>query len=399
MLAEPVAGTTSRAPGTRVHELDWLRVLALAGVFVYHTLRPFDTGDWHVKNPEQSEFVTVLLISLTWGLALFFLLAGAGSALALRRRTPGEYVRERLLRLAVPLLTAYLLLSPVQAYLQETGAGRYHGSVPGFIPEFFRGEWADLRDGPDLPLVVPWAGHLWFLVFLLWFSLLGLPLLVLLRGRAGSRVVGWLGQHANRRGAVLAWAVPLAALHGVLRAPGVDEHGWGEFLVFFDSFLAGALLLSDARLLRAVRRDVRPAGYLAGISAVLVVAIMVTGVLEPAVDVPGSWASAAVWFVVTVWIWAWLNLALGWGLRVRRFGRPLPPPVGAAAMPFFLVHQPVILSVAFFVVRWPAGIAVKWLAVLVSSLTVTVVLATGLCRIPYLSVLFGVKRRKVNAKG
>ena len=48
------APATLRTTMERVHPLDWLRVLALLGVFVYNTLRPFDTNDWHVKNAEQS---------------------------------------------------------------------------------------------------------------------------------------------------------------------------------------------------------------------------------------------------------------------------------------------------------------------------------------------------------
>jgi peptidoglycan/LPS O-acetylase OafA/YrhL len=135
-LAE--APATPRAAKERVHYLDWLRVLALLGVFVYHTMRPFDTMDWHVKNAQQSQAVTILLVSLFWGLALFFLLAGAASALALRWRSARQYVGERLLRLAVPLVTAYLLLSPVQAFIQETHFGRYHGSLLAGLPLFFQ---------------------------------------------------------------------------------------------------------------------------------------------------------------------------------------------------------------------------------------------------------------------
>jgi peptidoglycan/LPS O-acetylase OafA/YrhL len=101
--------TAKRAVPARLNSLDWLRVLALLGVFVYHGLRPFDTEDWHVKNAEQSSAITVLLALIAWGLALFFLLAGAGSGLALRWRTPAQYARERLLRLAVPLVVAYLI--------------------------------------------------------------------------------------------------------------------------------------------------------------------------------------------------------------------------------------------------------------------------------------------------
>jgi peptidoglycan/LPS O-acetylase OafA/YrhL len=388
------APVVPRAATARVHALDWLRVLALLGVFAYHTMRPFDTGDWHVKNGEQSEVVTVLLTSMAWGLALFFLLAGGASALALRWRTPGQYTRERLLRLAVPLVVAYLLLAPVLAFIQETHFGRYHGSFLAGIPLFFQDVWANLRDGPDFPLVVSWSGHLWFLVFLLWFSLLGLPLLMLLRRTRGRRLVGWLGQHANRRGAVLLWAIPLALVHAALRAPGPIEHGWGEFVLFFDFFLAGALLLADQRLVGAVRRDLLPALYLAVAGSVVVGVAIAAGFTDRWSEDPGySWTSAGIDIVVTVWMWAWMMVALAVGLRAAGLQRPLPPAVGAAAMPFFLVHQPVILAVAFFVVQWPTGIAVKLPAVLGSSLVISVALAVGLSRLPYVSTLFGVKHR------
>lgn len=35
----------------RRYELDWLRVLAILAVFVFHSSRFFDTDGWHVKNP------------------------------------------------------------------------------------------------------------------------------------------------------------------------------------------------------------------------------------------------------------------------------------------------------------------------------------------------------------
>ncbi len=303
--AAPSTAAPPHAAKQRVHSLDWLRVLALLGVFVYHTMRPFDTMDWHVKNAEQSDAVTILLVSLSWGLALFFLLAGAGSALALRWRSATQYAGERLLRLAVPLVTAYLLLSPVQAFIEETHFGRYHGSLLAGIPLFCQAEWAGLREGPDLPLIGQRPYHLWFLIFLLWFALLGLPLLVLLRRPGGRRLVDWLGQHSHRRGAVLLWAIPLGLVHGALRAPGPIEHGWGELLFFFDFFLAGALILADQRLVGAVRRDLMPTLWLALAATVLLLAVTVTGVFDRWFGDPSySWAAAGAHFGATVWAWA-----------------------------------------------------------------------------------------------
>ena len=40
--------------GIRLHYLDWLRVLAVFGVFIFHTARPFDFLDWAVNNAELS---------------------------------------------------------------------------------------------------------------------------------------------------------------------------------------------------------------------------------------------------------------------------------------------------------------------------------------------------------
>ena len=76
-------------------------------------------------------------------------------------------------------------------------------------------------------------------------------------------------------------------------------------------------------------------------------------------------------------------------MRVPAFARPLPRIVSDAAMPFFVVHQPVIVAVAFVVVGWDAGIGAKLLAVIV----VSVALAWALARIPVVSLGLGVKRR------
>jgi len=56
----PIQAGQGEKPG-RLHYLDWLRVLLILGVFLYHALHPFDsTIDWHIKNGEQSVVVMVL---------------------------------------------------------------------------------------------------------------------------------------------------------------------------------------------------------------------------------------------------------------------------------------------------------------------------------------------------
>jgi hypothetical protein len=52
----------------RLHYLDWLRTIAVFGVFVYHAAQPFSTDDWRVKNAELSEAVDVPIAFFgSWG--------------------------------------------------------------------------------------------------------------------------------------------------------------------------------------------------------------------------------------------------------------------------------------------------------------------------------------------
>jgi peptidoglycan/LPS O-acetylase OafA/YrhL len=391
-LPTEAPATTARV---RLHAIDWLRALAVLGVFAYHTLRPFTTDAWHVTSEHPSGAVDALLGFVDpWGVAFFFMIAGASAFLALGWRTPGRYVRERLERLLVPLVVAYLLLSPVQAFIEETHFGRYEGSFVGAVPLFFEEIAADLSTTLGHPLLVGRSYHLWFVIFLLWFALLGLPAFVWLRG-PGGRLSAWLGERAGRRGAVLWLAVPISVLPLAVFPVWPETEDWGTFAYLFGFFVAGGVLMSDRRLTDAVRRDVRIAFAVALTVDLVMIATGVVGFVEDWADDP-SYSPLYVWsyFLVAVQAWAWVLAFLGLGLRAGRFSRPLPRSVGDAAMPFFIVHQPVILGVAFAVVRWGAPALVEWVAIAAVSFAVSAAIAVGLARLPVVSTMFGVKTRR-----
>jgi glucan biosynthesis protein C len=115
-------------------------------------------------------------------------------------------------------------------------------------------------------------------------------------------------------------------------------------------------------------------------------------------DVPGySWPYVWYFTLISFAAWGWLVAMLSFGTRPRAFQRPLPIPLAQAAMPFFLVHQPVILAIAYYVVGWDASIAAKYAALLPTAFAVSALLAWLISVIPGLSLLFGVKRRTASA--
>ena len=89
--------------------------------------------------------------------------------------------------------------------------------------------------------------------------------------------------------------------------------------------------------------------------------------------------------------WAWALAALGLGLRLRSLAGPVPRAAATAAMPFFVLHQPVILAIAFFVVETAFALPVKVVAVVLPSFLVAGTVAVLVARAEAVSALFGVK--------
>jgi glucan biosynthesis protein C len=72
-MALPPAAVGSRS---HVHYLDWLRVLAMLGIFLFHDARFYDVfGDWHIKNATTSVFASIPIAFMNeWLMPLFFLI-------------------------------------------------------------------------------------------------------------------------------------------------------------------------------------------------------------------------------------------------------------------------------------------------------------------------------------
>lgn len=375
----------------RLHWVDWLRVGAIAGVFVFHTLRPFNTDDWHVKNAETSAGLNELTVFFaSFGLAVLFLLAGAGVRFALRKRSWQGLVRERTARLLVPFVIGTLLLSPFQAFLEATQKGTFSGSYLDFL-----GTW--LADLPGLlarpsPTVFGIGYHLWFLGFLFAISVIALPLCGWLLGRGGAAAIDALARRITWPGAALAAAIPIYAAMGIGATLGSAEHDWLEFAWYFAYFMLGFVLIPDARFVAAIRRD----RWLALVLAVVTTTLLVAHVPAPLEDF-GKEGGFGLWLVTGALFalegWAWTLVILNIGLGALALQRPVSERLGDAVLPVYVIHQPVILAVAFVVVSWPIGILPKWLAVVGLSLPITLLLVELALRTPITRRLLGTRVR------
>jgi len=383
----------SQAP-IRLHYLDWLRVIAILGVWAYHSARPFMLQEWLINNTQKSPLITfVFLIFLgSMGMPLFFMMAGAGCLFALRRRKGGQFVAERTGRLLVPFVVGCLLLSPAQFYLEWVHKGWYQGPFLPFIPVLAADRLHLLTTRFSPSIFESLGSHLWFLGFLFSFSLIALPLFLWLKTRSGQGAIARLGKLGQVRGGLLAFILPVAAVRMSLQPFFPDYTDWADFAYMLVFFLCGYLIYSDQRLVQAIRRDWRLALTVGVISTLIMLVGLAVGAGAQWVKDPSTLGFYLGWGLVGVNGWCWTLFALWVGMRLLDFRNRWLDRGQGLIVPFYVFHQPPIVLLAFFVVQWQAGLPLKLFVIVLGSFIITLGLCEGIVRrVKPARALFGMK--------
>ncbi len=361
-ITDQPTGASRKA--ARLYYIDWLRVIAIMFVFLYHAVHPFDRDYWHIKNIEQSETLTILLYFMgMWGMPFFFMIGGAGSWFALQRRSTRAYALERFKRLLVPFFAGLILLTPLVVYLEWrliTIRGLIQESFPAWLGRFIPFGFS--------PRLFGWGLHLWFLAFLFCFAILTLPACLWLKRERGKSFLDWLRRVCERRGGILLFILPLLAIQLILRPFFPAEHDWADFFVQMAFFVLGFILFSDPRFGAAVRRDWPFSLGLGSLAFLTLLGMYAAGLpVEAWYDSTGSPGFFLVYTFITVIALSWCMFMLFIGIRFLNFTNAWLSYWNEASLPFFVIHQPVIIVIAYFVVQWELFWPVKMLIVVLGS--------------------------------
>ncbi len=346
---------------SRRYELDWLRVLAILSVFIYHSLRFFDGEEWHLKNAIlHPGFDPLLKFFTLWGMPLLFTISGAAVFYSLGRRRAGKFLQSRAARLLVPLGVGIFTHGMWQVYLEKSSHGLFAGSFLQFIPRYFNGLYG-------LGGNFAWMGlHLWYLEVLFVFSLALLPILVWLRKGKGKSFFLSLGNALAFPGGIYLLAVPVMSIS--LLDPGTiltarAFGGWSiaAYLLFF---LNGFLIVSNNRLYQSIRmtRWISLGTSLA-VTALLSAAYFRLG--EPSF---GTAYYTALISAFGLCSWLWVLTLLGFAAGRLRVPNRFLTYSNEAVLPFYILHQPLLLAFGTLFIPVSLPDIVKWAFIATAAL-------------------------------
>ena len=345
------------SPSTRRHDLDWLRVLVILVVFVFHCGRFFDTDGWHVKNPVRHPAVQVWTVFLVcWMMPLIFVISGASTFYALGARRTGQFVKDRALRLLVPLFVGIFSHIALQVYLERVSFSGFKGSFFKFYPLYFHGLYG-------LGGNFAWMGlHLWYLEALFVSSVLSLPLLVWWKAGGGRRWLDMFGNLFVRGGMIYLPALAPALLIGFLDPKTFwGQRGFGGWPLpaYLFYFLYGFILVSREALDKQVEK-LRWCSLAGGAGLFLVLCVAWKMGADPA---PGTGRYEVLLSLFGLSSWGFILGFLGLARRRLDFSNSFLSYANEAVLPFYVLHQTIILTLGFFIVRWAIPDSLKFLLI------------------------------------
>jgi len=150
----------------RRHDIDWLRVIAIGLLLIYHIAIIFQPWAMFIGFIRSEELLETLWNPMTllniWRIPLLFFVSGMGFYFAMRKRDWKQLLLERTKRIFIPFLFGIVAITPLHMYVFQK-----HYNMP--LAYF------------------PHQGHLWFLLNIIIYVLLLIPLFQLLKKKGGRK--------------------------------------------------------------------------------------------------------------------------------------------------------------------------------------------------------------------
>lgn len=371
----------------RRYDLDWLRVIAFGLLIFYHVGMLFVPWDFHIKNNNVYHWLTYPMRFLNqWRLPLLFVISGMGTYYSMQKRSGKQFIRERNIRLLIPFIFGMLFVIPPQVYVERLVKHQFNGSYLDFWPsQAFIGSYPEGN--------ISWH-HLWFILYLLLFSLILTPLFLYIKKHTGSRIHSSFGKLVTKPMGLYLFVIPLYLMEVFLEPLFPVTHAligdWFTIINCMTLFLYGFILITVKDHFWTTVEKNRHYYLAAGIICFTTM-LIVTQQFE---DSLYRHISEALLKVVNLWSWI---LAL-FGMAARYLNRESKPLgyLNRAVYPFYILHQTVMMVIAYYLIDREWSFGVKFGLLVTGTFGISWLCYEFLIRRwSYINPLFGVKKTTI----
>lgn len=382
MLIASAQNQTYQMPNqtNRRYDIDWIRVIVFDFLIFYHVGMLFVWWGFHIKNNEIVEWVQYPMIFVNqWRLSILFVVSGMGTLFALSRRSGGKYIKERFIRLFIPLLVGVLLIVPPQVYIERIVNGQTDSSYWQFWPTIFEGVYPSGN--------FSWH-HLWFLPYLLVMSILVTPFFLRLRKENNGFILwfkNWISTRPNR---LFLLFIPLFMVDIGLEPHFPQTHAligdWFLLTKYTVLFIYGYLLVSIGDVFWESVKSIRHYALIAGLIGFPSLLWLFEN-WDPSFMIP---------LVRSLNSWCWILTIFGYAAYYLNHDSKVIAYRNEAVYPFYILHQTIMMIVAFFLIDMSMYWGIKFLILVVTTFGGSWVLYEFIIRrIKLIRPLFGLKNR------
>lgn len=344
----------------RRNEIDWLRNLAILMLFPYHTAVIFDgMGSFFIKSQYAHQGATMFIAStFYWYMPLMFFLAGASTYYAFGKRTTQAYIKERCIKLLLPLFLGILTVVPSQVYYALKWRGSYSGNVFEFYKNFlfkvtdFKG-----TDGAFTP------AHLWFILFLFIISIMALPILKWINTHRGIEALAFLKKKfLNYRGFFFIYIVFMIAEI----VPRFGDKSLTQNLLLF---IFGYICYSDEDFMEKIDLKRRSCLIISVVGTVISLFIYNTALKSFSPRI-----SLVILVICTNALVIPAILAiLGYGRKFLTSHNWLLKKLNNHSFLIYILHQPILIALAYYIIPLNISGYVKVGVLLITSFILTLI--------------------------
>ena len=327
----------------RHYGMDWLRIGAFALLIFYHIGMVFVPWNFHIKTAQPMDWVEIpMLLTNPWRLTLLFVVSGyASRALLSKSAGIGGFLKNRTVRLLVPLVFGMAVVVPPQTWVQLVGQNGYGQSYLWFLAhDYFR---FGTLDG----IVMPTWNHLWFVAYL-WVYTVVIALAMLVPG--SDKLPAAFDRRFGGARAIWVPVLFLLVTQFWLFHREDDTHDlFGDGLAHLQYF--PALLFGFGLAGSRAAKDGLARWWAASAAVAIGCYAVMAGLLVAYPDFSFPTHDVTIVFRLVREIDTWIAIAALIGIAERFLNRDHQwrGTLAEATFPFYIIHQTVIVLVEFWV--------------------------------------------------